>query len=413
MDGIAQSDRDDLDQRVGELANLFRSSGFRFFLVGGVVRDLFLGKRSEDIDITTNASPGESNEVLQSWADVVWRQGERFGTIGARKGDLIVEVTTHRSEHYADTSRKPQVVFSNSVLDDLKRRDFTINAIAIELPTWDLVDPFDGRGDLARQVLRTPLGPETAFSEDPLRMLRAARFVSRYSLSTEEELENAILDMAPRIGIVSKERISDEMAKFLLVDQPGEGLALLQRTGLLSEIIPSLKRTGGIEPEALDRIESEIHLRWAALLWPFTQDEHQARQLLKELRISKALSSRIGEIIDAASELSMARNRQASTLRRLLYVTHPNMDSALAVLSAHQQMPDPEILEALRKLEEEEGSGDFVLPLDGFEVAELIGEEGPLVGSMLRLLLEHRIEQGPLSKDKARKLVLDWKTTQG
>ena len=413
MDGIAQSDRDDLDQRVGELANRFLSSGFRFFLVGGVVRDLFLGKRSEDIDITTNASPEESNQVLQSWADVVWRQGERFGTIGARKGDLIVEVTTHRSEHYADTSRKPQVVFSNSVLDDLKRRDFTINAIAIELPTWDLVDPFDGRGDLARQVLRTPLGPETAFSEDPLRMLRAARFVSRYSLSTEEELENAILDMAPRIGIVSKERISDEMAKFLLVDQPGEGLALLQRTGLLSEIIPSLKRTGGIEPEALDRIESEIHLRWAALLWPLTQDEHQARQLLKELRISKALSSRIGAIIDAASELSMVRNRQASTLRRLLYVTHPNMDSALAVLSAHQQMPDPEILEALRKLEEEEGSGDFVPPLDGFEVAELIGEEGPLVGSMLRLLLEHRIEQGPLSKDKARKLVLDWKTTQG
>ena len=324
-----------------------------------------------------------------------------------------LQVTTHRSEHYADTSRKPQVVFSNSVLDDLKRRDFTINAIAIELPTWDLVDPFDGRGDLARQVLCTPLGPETAFSEDPLRMLRAARFVSRYSLSTEEELENAILDMAPRIGIVSKERISDEMAKFLLVDQPGEGLALLQRTGLLSEIIPSLKRTGGIEPEALDRIESEIHLRWAALLWPLTQDEHQARQLLKELRISKALSSRIGAIIDAASELSMVRNRQASTLRRLLYVTHPNMDSALAVLSAHQQMPDPEILEALRKLEEEEGSGDFVLPLDGFEVAKLIGEEGPLVGSMLRLLLEHRIEQGPLSKDKARKLVLDWKTTQG
>ena len=121
MDGIAQSDRDDLDQRVGDLANRFLSSGFRFFLVGGVVRDLFLGKRSEDIDITTNASPEESDEVLQSWADVVWRQGERFGTIGARKGDVIVEVTTHRSEHYVDTSRKPQVVFSNSVLDDLKR----------------------------------------------------------------------------------------------------------------------------------------------------------------------------------------------------------------------------------------------------------------------------------------------------
>ena len=412
MDGIAQSDRDDLDQRVGDLANHFVSAGFRFFLVGGVVRDLYLGERSEDIDITTDASPEESDKVLQSWADVIWRQGERFGTIGARKGDVIVEVTTHRSEHYVDTSRKPQVVFSESVLDDLNRRDFTINAMAIELPTWDLVDPFDGRGDLARQVLRTPLGPETAFSVDPLRMLRAARFVSRYSLDVEETLENAILNMAARISIVSKERISDEMAKFLLVDQPSEGLALLQRTGLLSQIIPSLEQSGEIESEGLDLTASEIHLRWAALLWPITQDKHQAQQLLRELRISKALSSRVGAIIEAARELSVVRDKKASTLRRLLHLTHPNMNPALSVLSAYQQSPDPEILEALRELEEEEGSGNFELPLDGFEVAKLIGEEGPLVGSMLRRLLENRIERGPLSKVQARKLVLEWKTEQ-
>ena len=169
--------------------------------------------------------------------------------------------------------------------------------------------------------------------------------------------------MATRIGIVSKERISDEMAKFLVVEQPSTGLALLQRTGLLSEIIPSLKQTGKIESEALDRTTSEIHLRWAALLWPLTQDARQVRQLLKELRMSKALSARVGAIIDAGRELSLIRNKEApSTLRRAMHLTHPYMDSALALLSAHQQMLDPQILKALRKLEKEEGSGNFELP---------------------------------------------------
>ena len=344
----------------------------------------------------------------QMWSGDKARDLERLGA----KGDVTVEVTTHRSEHYVDSSRKPQVPFSESVLDDLKRRDFTINAMAIEMPTWDLVDPFNGRGDLARRVLRTPLGPETAFSEDPLRMLRAARFVARYSLKTEETLEHAIFNMATRIGIVSKERISDEMAKFLVVERPSTGLALLQRTGLLSEIIPSLKQTGKIESEALDRTTSEIHLRWAALLWPLTQDARQVRQLLRELRMSKALSARVGAIIDAGRELSLIRNKEAPTLRRAMHLTHPYMDPALALLSAHQQMLDPQILKALRKLEKEEGSGNFELPLDGYQVTQLIGEEGPLVGSMLQRLLETRIERGPLSEEQAKKLILDWKSEQ-
>ena len=412
MDGVAQSDTDDLDRRVGNLASEFVSSGFRFFLVGGVVRDLFLGKRSEDVDITTDASPEESDKVLQNWADVVWRQGERFGTIGARKGDVVVEVTTHRSEHYVDTSRKPRVAFSKSVLDDLRRRDFTINSMAIEMPSWDLVDPFDGRRDLSSKVLRTPLGPETAFKEDPLRMLRAARFVASYSLEPEETLESAISNMASRIAIVSKERISDEMAKFLVIDQPSEGLALLQRTGLLSRIVPFGQDSVEIEPEALDRAAREIDIRWAALLWPITQEGVQARKLLRELRISKALSSRVEAIVEAARELSLVKDLETPTLRRLLHLTHPNLEPALSVLGAYQRMPDPEIIGALQKLVEEEGSGNFELPLDGFEVAELIDDQGPPVGNMLRRLLEYRIQQGPLSKEQARKLVVEWKTKQ-
>ena len=152
MDGVAQADRDDVDRRVGNLAELFVSAGWGFFVVGGVVRDLFLGRQSGDIDITTDAMPEDTSSILEGWADTTWDQGARFGTVGARKGDVMVEITTHRSEKYHADSRKPSVEFSSKIDDDLARRDFTINAMAIQLPNWRLVDPFGGRTDLARRV---------------------------------------------------------------------------------------------------------------------------------------------------------------------------------------------------------------------------------------------------------------------
>ena len=409
MDGIAQSDRDDLDQRVGSLSELYKAAGFSFFLVGGVVRDLFLGTRSGDIDITTDALPEQTTLLLNDWADTVWDQGARFGTIGARRGGLVVEVTTHRSEQYEEASRKPRVQFSKTIEDDLARRDFTINSIAIELPSWQITDPFNGREHLNQGLLRTPLSPEIAFSEDPLRMLRAARFISRYQLAPDREVEEAIIEIAPRLAIVSKERINDEMTKFLLVDKPGAGISFLQRTGLLAQIFSISVDFQAIQPHALDLISCDLGMRWAALLWPTMEEVRQTRTVLNQLKVPKTVISQVVGILTATQHLADAIDVQPSAIRRLLHQTRPNTVQAAAVLEAYRQTPSDELSSAIRQLEAEEGGEDFVVPLDGFEVAELIEQQGPAVGVMLSRLMEYRLDFGPISKQEAINLVLNWK----
>jgi poly(A) polymerase len=410
MDGIAQSDRDDLVHRVGTLSERFVAAGWGFFVVGGVVRDLFLGKRSGDIDITTDAHPGETASILGDWGEAVWDQGARFGTIGARRGDIVVEVTTHRSEQYEQTSRKPQVKFSSEIEDDLARRDFTVNSMAIEFPSWRLVDPFNGREHLEKGVLSTPLGPRTAFSEDPLRMLRAARFTAGYGLAPDEEVEEAITDIAERLAIVSKERINDEMSKFLVVDKPGAGVSLLQRTGLMKQIFPKASNFEVIRPDVLDLVQPDLVTRWASLLWPVAGNAELVRSLLSDLRVSKSISSQVAGIVDASQRLTQAVDVNPSSIRRALHAIRPNTASAVALLEAHGQAPSDEVLVAMHRLEAEEGTQRFEVPLDGFEVAELIGKEGPDVGTTLSRLMDHRLDSGPLSKEEAIALVLDWKT---
>tara|TARA_B100000902_G_scaffold84682_2_gene89165 strand:+ start:1169 stop:2410 length:1242 start_codon:yes stop_codon:yes gene_type:complete len=412
MDGIAQSDRDDLDQRVGSLSELFKNAGFSFFLVGGVVRDLFLGKRSGDIDITTNALPEQTTSILKHWGDTVWDQGARFGTIGARRRDVVVEVTTHRSEQYEETSRKPQVKFSKTIEDDLARRDFTINSIAMELPSWQIIDPFDGREHLSQGVLRTPLSPEIAFSEDPLRMLRAARFVSRYQLVPDQEVEEAISDMASRLSIVSKERVNDEMTKFLMVDKPSAGVSLLQRTGLVRQIFSISADFRLVQPEALDLVPRHLGIRWAALLWPVVQEASQIRTVLNQLKVPKTITSQVVEILGATQCMAQAVELEPSAIRRLLHATRPNTLRARALLEAYGQGPSDKLFTAIHQLEAEEGEEDFTVPLNGFEVAELIEKEGPAVGAMLDRLMEHRLDFGPVSKKEAINLVLKWKINQ-
>ncbi|HAF69170.1 MAG TPA: hypothetical protein DCX77_05690 [Acidimicrobiaceae bacterium] len=412
MDGIAQSDRDDLDQRVGSLSELFKNAGFSFFLVGGVVRDLFLGKRSGDIDITTNALPEQTTSILKHWGDTVWDQGARFGTIGARRRDVVVEVTTHRSEQYEETSRKPQVKFSQTIEDDLARRDFTINSIAMELPSWQIIDPFDGREHLSQGVLRTPLSPEIAFSEDPLRMLRAARFVSRYQLVPDQEVEEAISDMASRLSIVSKERVNDEMTKFLMVDKPSAGVSLLQRTGLVRQIFSISADFRLVQPEALDLVPRHLGIRWAALLWPVVQEASQIRTVLNQLKVPKTITSQVVEILGATQCMAQAVELEPSAIRRLLHATRPNTLRARALLEAYGQGPSDKLFTAIHQLEAEEGEEDFTVPLNGFEVAELIEKEGPAVGAMLDRLMEHRLDFGPVSKKEAINLVLKWKINQ-
>lgn len=234
------------------LAERFRAAGHRLYLVGGTVRDLLVAsdRTDFDLDLTTDARPPEIKACLEGWADAIWTQGERFGTIGAQKRDggggpsRVYEITTFRAEAYTDESRKPHVQFSDEIDADLSRRDFTVNAMALELTgdggAPELVDPYDGMGDLARQVLRTPQGPDVSFSDDPLRMLRAARFISGYRLEPVEQLVAAVREMAPRLEIVSAERVRDELDKLIVVDHPADGLWFLVDTGLADQFLPEL-----------------------------------------------------------------------------------------------------------------------------------------------------------------------------
>jgi poly(A) polymerase len=237
---------------LAELAPLgerFAAAGHRLYLVGGAVRDLLVGGDgiAGDRDLTTDAHPGAVKQLLRGWADAVWTQGERFGTIGARRDrpdgtSLTVEITTFRGERYDDDSRKPEVTFADTIEEDLARRDFTINAMALELLDEDavLVDPYGGAADLATATLRTPLSPEISFDDDPLRMLRAARFIARFALTPVPELVAAVSHRGDRLAIVSAERIRDELDKLIVVDSPAPGLWFLVDTGLAEHFLPEL-----------------------------------------------------------------------------------------------------------------------------------------------------------------------------
>ena len=239
-------------RELDPVAERFRAAGHQLYLVGGTVRDLLVdsGRSDYDLDLTTDARPPEIKACLEGWADAIWSQGEKFGTIGAHKIDAatgetrVYEITTFRAEAYTDDSRKPHVVFADEIEADLSRRDFTVNAMALDLTagsdTPELVDPFDGAVDLVQRVLRTPIGPEISFSDDPLRMLRAARFIARYQLQPSEQLVAAVEEMAPRLEIVSAERISDELDKLMVVDHPADGLWFLVDTGLAEQFLPEL-----------------------------------------------------------------------------------------------------------------------------------------------------------------------------
>jgi poly(A) polymerase len=231
-------------EELAPLTARFADHGHRLFLVGGSVRDLLVGGDPGhiDFDLTTDARPAQIKTCLACWADAMWTQGERFGTIGARRGSRVYEITTHRAEAYHDDSRKPVVEYSDDIEVDLSRRDFTINAMALELTAAapQLVDPFDGTGDLLTKVLRTPLSAEVSFSDDPLRMLRAARFVARFGVQPVAEVVDAVRAMHGRLGIVSAERIRDELDKLITLDRPAAGLWFVVDTGLAGEFLPEL-----------------------------------------------------------------------------------------------------------------------------------------------------------------------------
>jgi poly(A) polymerase len=225
---------------VGPLGELFAEAGEEIALVGGPVRDIMLGRLQQDLDLTTSARPEVTERLLRTWAGSTWDVGRAFGTIGCRKGPWTVEVTTYRSDEYAEASRKPTVQFGDSLGGDLRRRDFSINAMALVLPGGEFVDPHDGVVDLAERTIRTPGEAEMSFSDDPLRMMRAARFVAQLGFTVAPDVVAAMTALAARIEIVSAERVRDELVKLVCADHPREGLQLLVQTGLADRVLPEL-----------------------------------------------------------------------------------------------------------------------------------------------------------------------------
>jgi poly(A) polymerase len=229
---------------ASELAKLFKIAGFKLALVGGPVRDAILGRLGNDLDFTTDAHPKDSEKILNKWADSVWDIGAAFGTVAGKKDEITVEITTYRSESYDPTSRKPDVEFGKSIEADLARRDFTINAMALELTTEEptFIDLFNGVVDLQKKIIKTPGKPEDSFSDDPLRMMRAARFMSQLNFEVDQSVLVAIKNMAARLEIISAERIRDEFIKIMMSPSPRLGITLLVETGLADYFLPEVPK---------------------------------------------------------------------------------------------------------------------------------------------------------------------------
>ncbi|MCY3631355.1 MAG: CCA tRNA nucleotidyltransferase [bacterium] len=393
---------------ASELADRFAADGHRIYLVGGIVRDAMLGLPLDtafDLDLTTDAQPPVVKSILEGWADTLWTQGERFGTIGARRGRRRVEITTHRTERYQPLSRKPDVVFADAIEADLSRRDFTINAMAVELPDGGLVDPFGGADDLAAGRLRTPLDPESTFSDDPLRMLRAARFLAQFELSVEPPLVAAMAAMADRLSIVADERIRDELDRLLALPDPVSGFALMFETGLAERVL-GVAGDGSSALERLGRAGQDPIARLAALLADLgTPADVQAA--LSERRAPTAMSRAVAAVLTAAERVVEQPSRTLPELRRWVVDAGDLVDQSLAVASVLGEVGA--LASDVAALMEAEPDLCGPLVLDGEEVMALLDlEPGPEVGAAVDELRRHRFDSGPLTPEEAREHLLSW-----
>ncbi len=439
-----------------ELATRFADAGFSLYLVGGSVRDAIVMSppaAEHDLDFTTDARPDEIEGIVRGWADAVWLQGKRFGTIGCRYRDQRYEITTHRAEVYQAGSRKPSVSFGDDVNADLERRDFTINAMALRLPGLDLVDPFHGLDDLAARRLRTPMAPEISFGDDPLRMLRAARFIATLGLVPDSALVDAVHSGASRLRIVSAERIRDEIDKLLVVPDPSEGLWFLVRTGLADQFLPELSALA-LEQDPIHRHKDVLahtiavvaksapdrQLRLAALFHdigkPRTRSfdrskvsfhHHEVvgarmtRERMKALRYSAADVDVVGELV--ALHLRFHTYRMGWTdkaVRRYVRDAGPLLDRLNALTRSDCTTRNESKARALaRRMDELERriedlrareELDALRPeLDGSEVMELLGvPPGPAVGKALAFLMEIRLEEGIIGAVECRRRLVAW-----
>lgn len=454
------------------LSDRFAQAGHELALVGGTVRDTMLGRidtdsqKPTDIDLTTDAHPEQILALLDGWADAVWEVGIRFGTVGARKGDRPIEITTYRSESYADHSRKPEVTFGDTLAGDLSRRDFTVNAMAVRLPTLEFVDLHSGMDDLHNRILRTPGTPEDSFNDDPLRMMRAARFASQLGFAVAPEVISAIKDMAERISIVSAERIRDELSRLLMGAYPRLGLHLLTETGLADIILPELPalqlevdehhRHKDVYEHSLTVLEQAIDLetshdpstgpdlvlRLAALLHdigkPRTRrfepeggvsfHHHEVvgarmvRKRLSALRFSN-------EIIDQVSRLTELHLRfhgygtgtwSDSAVRRYVRDADDLLDRLHKLTRADCTTRNQRRAKALQRayddleqridvLTEQEELAAIRPDLDGNAIMQILDlPPGRAVGDAYRHMMEIRLDQGPLSATEAEAELRSW-----
>ena len=396
-------------EEARELAERFASQGYRVFLVGGVVRDASLGLPLDtdfDLDLTTDAQPPAVKSILENWADTLWTQGERFGTIGARRGDRRVEITTHRTERYQPGSRKPEVAFADAIEADLSRRDFTINAMAVELPDGGLVDPFGGASDLVERRLRTPLDPEATFSDDPLRMLRAARFLAQFELAAEPALIAAMAAMAERLSIVADERIRDELDRLLALPDPVSGFELLIDTGLADRVLGPIG-DGSRALDCLRRVGGDPITRLAALLADVgTPEEIQA--VLLERRATTDISRAVSAVLSAAYQVVDQPPQTLPELRRWVVDAGPYLDRAVILATALGAVNTLTADVAALLNTEPDLLGPSIL--DGEEIMALLElEPGPEVGGAVAELRRHRLDTGPLSAEEARAHLLAWR----
>lgn len=449
---------------LSKLGNLFTKAGYELSLVGGPVRDAFLGRETNDLDFTTSANPDQILAVLKGNVDAHWDIGREFGTIGARIGESTVEITTYRADQYESDSRKPHVAFGNDLNDDLFRRDFTVNAMALRLPEGVFVDPFNGLQDLVDGIIRTPGKPEDSFRDDPLRMMRAARFASQLGFLIEEETFKAMTAMAERINIISAERVQVEISKLLLGANPREGLEALVDSGLAELVIPELpalkleidehhhhkdvyQHTLTVVEQAIDYekdydLQNDLVLRLAALFHdigkPSTRKLESGGGVTfyhHDVVGSKLATKRLRELKFDNDTIKAVSRLIELHLRFFGYSDQPWSDSAIRryvrdaddqllrlhaltradVTTRNQRKADrlshayDDLEKRIAILQEEEELNAIRPDLSGEQIMELLGiTPGPDVGAAYRFLMELRLDEGPLGEDIAKSRLLAW-----
>jgi poly(A) polymerase len=447
------------------LAIAFKAAGFKLALVGGPVRDAILGRLGNDLDFTTDAHPKDCEKILNKWADSVWDIGAAFGTVAGKKGDITVEITTYRSESYEADSRKPNVEFGKTIEADLSRRDFTINAMALELTTNEptFIDLYNGVGDLESKLIKTPGKPEDSFSDDPLRMMRAARFMSQLNFTIDPAVIAAIKSMTARLEIISAERIRDEFIKIIMSDNPRVGITLLVETGLADVFLPEIPKLKleidehhhhkDVYEHTLTVLEQAIALesrlggpnltlRLAALLHdigkPKTKEliagggvsfhHHEVvgsrlcKERMKKLRFDNHIIKDVAQLVFLHLRFHGYGNGEwtDSAVRRYVrdadeLLIHLHLLTRADCTTRNQKKAEGlaktyDQLEArIALLMEQEELNKIRPDLSGEQIMEILNiKPSPAVGKAYDFLLELRLEHGPLGEEKAKSELLNW-----